>query len=716
MIKSTHPHPHSKCRIIHCILALLISLCPIAFSQSAGLAAGSASGISGTTVTIPVALSPGSSSVSSVQFDLLFASPFVYSAASAGSAASTAGKEVLANAIPGGVRILIFGVNLNTISAGPVADVQLTISTGALPGASPVVLSGIIACDPDANPIAVSATSGSITTLGSIDTTPPVISQVASTDVTVSHATVTWTTNKAADSQVLYGKTTSYGSSTAVDEALTNSHAQNLSGLSPNTLYHFRVRSLDAEGNPAVSADYTVTTAAANGNFILTLPRFFAGTSTDGPQPGQGSDEILTGMALTNMGAEPASLSFTALDSAGNLVTGPGIVNPKTSTLGPGEQTGVLDAGVFGDAFVTSATDGWIKVETASPDVRGFFLDFDARLSFMDGANFGTGSMTDFAFNEIQPTGKTRINLVNANPADATVTFRLMTADGVPRSSQSRAISGNGALVAELYDDLFDGLEPDATDYVLVQSTQGVVPFELMQKSAGDISFLAAQDTTAGGTTLYSPQYVSGGPWQTNLSIVNLDAQAGLVTLRLVGEDGVQIGESKALSIPALGKLRISDPGFFTSPAPGSVVAGYVEIVSDGVRLGGSTAFGDATGQTFDSALTLISGLQSSALFSHIASTDQYFTGIAIVNPNAVDASAMIEIYTAEGQLLDSRQELICAKHRSSHLLTEYFPSLVGKDQPSGYIRILSDIPVATFALFGTNDLTVVSAIPSQGP
>jgi hypothetical protein len=702
----------SMCRVSLCFLALAIALCPAALAQSATLTVGSAAGIAGTTAVLPITLTPGTASISMLQFDLMFASSFAYSASSTGAAAAAAGKNAAASPISGGVRVLVFGLNMNTIGAGAIANVQLTISAGAPIGSSPMTISGIIASDPAAIAVAVSGSSGSITTPGAADTAAPVISQVSSSSVTVSSATITWMTNEAGDSQVQYGTSTSYGSSTAVSGVLDISHSKKLTGLAPNTVYHYRVRSADTAGNPAVSGDYTFTTAAGIGSFVLTLPRFFAAAAADGNQMLRVDNENLVGMALTNLGTAPAFLTFTALDSLGNLVTGPGITNPKTSVLNPKAQIGILDSGLFGDASI--ASKGWIKLETANPDVRGFFLAFDARLSLMDGANFGTNPLTDFAFTEIAPAGSTRINVANGNPDDALVTFNLIKADGTLRSSQSRVINGNGALVADLYGELFSALQPDPTDYVRMSSTRGVVPFELMQKSAGDIASLPGQDTTAGGVRLYSPQYVIGGPWQTTLSVINLDDRTGTVTLRLIGEDGVQLGASRAIAIPAFGKLQIDDPGFFISPAPGEVVAGYVELVSDGVRLVGSTVFGDSTGQTFSSALPLISELQSSMLFSHIASNDLYFTGIAILNPNTSDASVTIEVYDADGRMLDSGQELIQAKKRSSRLLTEYFSSLVGKNQSSGYIRVISDIPVASFALFGTKDLSVLAAIPAQ--
>jgi phosphodiesterase/alkaline phosphatase D-like protein len=73
---------------------------------------------------------------------------------------------------------------------------------------------------------------------------------------------VTWTTNEAADSQVEYGQTTGYGSSTVVAPALVTAHSVAVTGLQSGTLYHYRVKSRDAAGNLATSPDNTFTTPA----------------------------------------------------------------------------------------------------------------------------------------------------------------------------------------------------------------------------------------------------------------------------------------------------------------------------------------------------------------------------------------------------------------------------------------------------------------------
>lgn len=92
------------------------------------------------------------------------------------------------------------------------------------------------------------------------DTIPPVISGVAAGNVSSYSALIEWTTNEIATSQVDYGFTTGYGQSSDLDPALVINHNVALSGLQSDTLYHFRVRSLDAAGNEALSGDFTFHT------------------------------------------------------------------------------------------------------------------------------------------------------------------------------------------------------------------------------------------------------------------------------------------------------------------------------------------------------------------------------------------------------------------------------------------------------------------------
>lgn len=91
--------------------------------------------------------------------------------------------------------------------------------------------------------------------------TLPAISDVSVSRVTVTTATITWKTVLPANSWVDYGPTIAYGLTSSIPD-LTTSHSLKLSGLTPSTTYHFRVRSEDAYGHVDNSGDLTFITAA----------------------------------------------------------------------------------------------------------------------------------------------------------------------------------------------------------------------------------------------------------------------------------------------------------------------------------------------------------------------------------------------------------------------------------------------------------------------
>jgi phosphodiesterase/alkaline phosphatase D-like protein len=74
-------------------------------------------------------------------------------------------------------------------------------------------------------------------------------------------ATITWNTYEPATTQVKYGITSGYGSTSSLNPSLVTSHSVTLTGLLPATLYHYQVISVDAVENVAALTDQTLTTA-----------------------------------------------------------------------------------------------------------------------------------------------------------------------------------------------------------------------------------------------------------------------------------------------------------------------------------------------------------------------------------------------------------------------------------------------------------------------
>lgn len=87
----------------------------------------------------------------------------------------------------------------------------------------------------------------------------PVVSDVRAVNVEATSATILWTTDKAATSQVEYWGAAPGGTVSMADQV--TSHAVDIPGLSPWGKYFYRVRSADAAGNLTVSATYSFRTA-----------------------------------------------------------------------------------------------------------------------------------------------------------------------------------------------------------------------------------------------------------------------------------------------------------------------------------------------------------------------------------------------------------------------------------------------------------------------
>ena len=97
-----------------------------------------------------------------------------------------------------------------------------------------------------------------------IDTTSPLFlnTQVSATEST---ATITWDTSEVADSELSYGISAAYENGTVSDGNLVLSHSVTLTGLSPDTIYHYQLGSTDVNGNSGSSSDLTFTTFPVGG-------------------------------------------------------------------------------------------------------------------------------------------------------------------------------------------------------------------------------------------------------------------------------------------------------------------------------------------------------------------------------------------------------------------------------------------------------------------
>ena len=128
------------------------------------------------------------------------------------------------------------------------------------------------------------------------DTQAPIITngpQLA--NVTSNSAEILWTTNELSNSRVQFGKTQAYGHVESSSKRRLD-HKILLSGLDPETVYHFRVSSSDSSGNGPTFSENVIFSTKAGGDLSIHIPDQSASVGQTLTIPVQATD--LTGAGI----------------------------------------------------------------------------------------------------------------------------------------------------------------------------------------------------------------------------------------------------------------------------------------------------------------------------------------------------------------------------------------------------------------------------------
>lgn len=260
---------------------------------------------------------------------------------------------------------------------------------------------------------------------------PPAIGGVSAVAEGGTGVLVSWTTDQPADAEVDYGPTAAYANSVFLNNPPATAHSVRLAGLSPGTLYHYRVKSRNAAGLLSVSGDLTFTTPLPSREVPAAgqaLPLVLIMT----PPPGAVVSGTTTVSANASAGAGVASVQFLVdgLDLAPPLTAGPFTLSWDTVLAGDG--THAL-AAVVRDAAGRSATSPIVRVTVDNtPPVIG---EVSASALTADGAV---------------------VSWTTSEPADAQVEYGMTPDYGetTPQSAMkvvSRGLSLSGLASEALY-------------------------------------------------------------------------------------------------------------------------------------------------------------------------------------------------------------------------------------------------------------------------
>lgn len=407
---------------------------------------------------------------------------------SPGSGATVSGTVAISasasdNVGVAGVQFKIDGVNLGAEDPAAPYSVSWTTTSAA---------NGVHSIAAVARDAAGNTSTATVSVTVSNDSTPPQISGVAASSITASGATIAWTTNEASDSQVQYGATTAYGSTTMLDGSRVTAHTATLSALSAGTLYHYRVRSRDAAGNLATSGDFTFTTSAAPDTTKPTV-------SVTAPGGGATVSATVTVAATAgdNVGVAGVQFKVDGANLGAEDTTAPYSVawNTTSATNGSHALTAVAR-----DAAGNSTTSGAVSVTVA---------------------NDATAPVISAVLAASIASSQATITWTTNEPGDSQVEYGATTAYGGATTLNASLVTAHAAVVS--------GLAPASLYHFRVKSRDAAGNLA----TSGDFTFttLALPDVTAPSVSITAP-----GPGATVAGTVTVSAGAS----DNVGVAGVQ--------------------------------------------------------------------------------------------------------------------------------------------------------------------------------
>ncbi len=264
----------------------------------------------------------------------------------------------------------------------------------------------------------------------------PTISGVGTSAIGTTSATVTWATDQPSSSQVDYGLTTAYGTSTTLDSTAVSSHSQVLSGLTANTTYHFRVDSANGIGATS-SGDFTFTTSSGKASQTITFGAL--ATRTLAQSPLTVSATASSGLTVAFTTTTPTICTSGGTNGATITLLAVGTCTVKADQAGNGSFDPAPS--VSRSFAVTSSASGAISVD------KTVFVD-------------GHGAQTTAPFSTIAP-GELLVAYVAADGATSAVQSTTVSGAGLTWSLVRRANTQFGT--AEIWSATASGVLTNAT-------------------------------------------------------------------------------------------------------------------------------------------------------------------------------------------------------------------------------------------------------------
>ena len=419
-----------------------------------------------------------------------------------------------------------------------------------------------------------------------------------------------------------------------------------------------------------------------------------------------------TGIAIVNPSDEDATVTLTAYGEDGMALAG--ISNPPPFIIPANQQFADVTSNLF-VGEIDSSTIAWFQATSPVDGLTGFFLFLNSPpTTQFDGADL-PALATQIVFPQVRLDSgyTTELNLINPDVATAELELKLIRANTTDTQSLSLPAQGVARLdVAEFFNT--GPLDSDA--YVTISSNVGIAGFEFVRSPDGDLVGLNARSATEQLTQLYFPQVAVLGLFETSVGVINDSTQAVILTFSVFQPDGTLYGTQNLQNNLvtrnlASGEILVEELVSLFGFSGEDILQGWLQVESSSPAVTGFLTYG--TPSTGSAATVTPNGLgQDRAIFSHIETSQGFFTGLAVLNPGQLTANVQTVVLTKTGVVVGNSSSVLQPGQRISQLIDQLVPEAQG--QSGGFIFLKSDVPVYASSLFGSNDGQVLANIPPQ--
>lgn len=453
---------------------------------------------------------------------------------------------------------------------------------------------------------------------------------------------------------------------------------------------------------------------ASTGGIVVT-PRGLPKTTLYFPYLRATPDQY-TGIALAHPDPTvPAAVHLSGRDAQGALLWSEDATVPSDFTLPGGSQSARLERQIFDLPFDTNQS-GSMTVESDSPDLRGFFIASDFACTYLDGAEAFTRGYKQLFFVDVlqDANTSTEVHLMNTKNYPVTVNLVLVSG-GITKGSVTRTIPAGGKI-GESVSTLFGVSDPLYSTHVMATTSDDALAGFGMIRQPVAITGLNALPMENAGSILYSPHMAVGDygtRYDTRLNVVNVGDSKTTVTVALLDAVGqLLVPDTKSMDLLPGAHFSLDVRGLFGV----QLAQGYIQVSATGNgKLLGNVLFGNgdptAGMLSFDTAVPLFASGFQSFVYAHVAQGSGYYMGLAFLAP--AGSNMTVQAFDGTGAAVGSpAARSLAPGQRLVSLLSELIPETNG--QVGGYVKVTSDRPLISFAVFGTSDGQLLSAVTPQ--